>query len=142
MKLALILIALGALTAALIAWFSPAPPRPALIAGLADDGLRAAPCPARTLIEEKSRVAQKAPPMTAFAARLNQLFPPGSPGNRLENRLAREGFAGFTPCANDDSVLGARFLARRWGDPDAFVYWRKDDADRLILIDGHLSATR
>lgn len=140
MKLALVLIALGALTAALIFWLSPAPASPELIAGLIDDGLRAAPCPARSLVEQKARLTQRAAPPSALSTRLNQLFPPGSPANRLETRLARDGFSGLSPCANDDSVLGARFLSRRWGEPDAYVYWRKDDADRLIFVDGHLNA--
>jgi hypothetical protein len=39
-------------------------------------------------------------------------------------------------------VLGARWLARNWGEPDAYVYWRVDPDGALIFLDGHVSRIR
>jgi hypothetical protein len=141
-------VVLGALTAlvALVVlvgqWiFSPSPPHPALIAGLSDDGLRGAPCPARSLYEQDARKKQGVRPPAELGERLKQKFPPGSDASVLAAELAAEKFEKFVPCPNDESVLGARWRSPDWGHPDAYVYWRKDDANRLTFIDGHVSRT-
>ena len=72
---------------------------------------------------------------------MRKLYPLGSDAGRLEARLKGEGFDLYAPCPNDDSVLGARWLSRNWGQPDAYVYWRADDADKLIFLDGYVSKT-
>jgi hypothetical protein len=117
-------------------------PVPALIAGLPDDGLRGAPCPARSLLEQDARRKQGVRPPAALGQALRALFPTGSDAGALEARLKGEGFDLFAPCPNDDSVLGARWLSRNWGQPDAYVYWRTDDADKLTFLDGHVSRTQ
>ncbi|HUO54028.1 MAG TPA: hypothetical protein VMU18_04775 [Rhodoblastus sp.] len=142
MRLAAVLLALAALIGAGVFLFGgSSAPVPALIAGLPDDGLRGAPCPARTLLEQNARRKQGAHPAAALAARLQQLFPTGSDAGPLENRLKTEGFDFFAPCPNDDGVFGARWLSKKWGQPDAFVYWRTDDANKLTFLDGHVSRT-
>jgi hypothetical protein len=116
-------------------------PVPALIAGLPDDGLRGAPCPARSLYEQDARRKQGVRPPAALGEALRKNFPLGSDAGALEARLKQEGFALFAPCPNDESVLGARWLSPNWGQPDAYVYWRADGADKLIFLDGHISKT-
>jgi hypothetical protein len=116
-------------------------PTPALIAGLPDDGLRGAPCPARSLYEQKARLKQGVRPPAALGEILRTRFPLGTDAGPLEARLKSEGFDLFAPCPNDDSVLGARWMSRNWGQPDAYVYWRADDADKLIFLDGYVSKT-
>lgn len=124
-------------------WFFRAQnaPVPALIAGLPDDGLRGAPCPARSLYEQNARRKQGVRPPAALGETLRKNFPLGSNAGALEARLKQDGFALFAPCPNDESVLGARWLSPNWGQPDAYVYWRADDADKLIFLDGHISKT-
>ena len=92
-----------------------AAPTPALIAGLPDDGVRGAPCPARTLHEQNARRKQGVPPPAALGETLRKLYPLGSDAGPLEARLNSEGFDFFAPCPNDDSVLGARWLSRQLG---------------------------
>lgn len=121
---------------------APQAPVPALIAGLPDDGLRGAPCPSRSLYEQDARRKQGVRPPAALGEKLRKLFPSGSDAGALEARLKGEGFDFFAPCPNDESVLGARWLSRNWGQPDAYVYWRIDDADKLTFVDGHISLTR
>jgi hypothetical protein len=139
-RLLAVLVALLALACGVF-WFSCAagPPTPALIAGLPDDGLRGAPCPARSLYEQDARKKQGRRPPAAFGEKLRALFPLGSDAGPLEARLKGEGFDLFAPCPNDESVFGARWLSRNWGQPDAYVYWRADGADKLIFLDGHVS---
>lgn len=114
-------------------------PIPTLIAGLPDDGLRGAPCPARSLYEQDARKKRGVRPPAALGEKLRQLFPLGSDANALEALLKKEGFDLFAPCPNDESVLGARWISRAWGQPDAYVYWRANGADKLIFLDGHVS---
>lgn len=114
---------------------------PALIAGLPDNGVRAAPCPARSILEQNARRKKGVLPPTALGETLRKLYPLGSDAGPLEARLKSEGFDLFAPCPNDDSVLGARWLSRNWGQPDASVYWRTDDAGKLIFLDGAVSKT-
>jgi hypothetical protein len=134
-------LALPALIAGLAYWLlSPSAPQPPLLAGLSDDGLRGAPCPVRSLYEQDARRKHGAQAPSALGERLRQQFPLGSSAAKLRDRLTSEGFAAFTPCANDEEVLGARWLTPRWGAPDAYVYWRADD-DRLTFLDGHVSRT-
>jgi hypothetical protein len=116
-------------------------PVPALIAGLPDDGLRGAPCPSRSLYEQDARRKQGLRPPAALGEALRKNFPLGSDAGPLEARLKQEGFALFAPCPNDEGVLGARWLSPSWGQPDAYVYWRTDGADKLIFVDGHISKT-
>jgi hypothetical protein len=131
--LALILLGLG--------WWAirlPATP-PALIAGMSDEGLRGAPCPARSLDERDERKKHGPQSLSPFAARLQALYPLGAPEAALRNDLVRQGFKLTTPCPNDDSVLGARWRSSSWGEPDAYVYWRVDAHDNLSFVDGHVN---
>jgi hypothetical protein len=138
-RLPFVLIAIAAVIGGAVWLFhAPSVAVPPLIAGLPDDGLRGAPCPARSILEQDARRKQGAPPPAAFGEALRKLFPLGSDAGPLETRLDAEGFGRFTPCPNDDGVFGARWLSRNWGQSDAYVYWRKDDADKLIFLDGHV----
>jgi hypothetical protein len=141
-------VVLGALTALIalvfLVWqwiFSPPPRPPALVAGLADDGLRGAPCPARSLYEQDARKKQGVRPPAQLGERLREKYPPGSDASALAAELEAEHFEKIAPCPNDESVFGARWRSPGWGGPDAYVYWRKDDGDRLTFIDGHVSRT-
>ncbi|MGO9430183.1 hypothetical protein [Rhodoblastus sp.] len=124
-------------------WFfwprSSAPP--ALIEGLSDDGLRGAPCPARSLYEQDARRKQGVRPPAQLGERLRGKFPLGADASALATELAAENFERFVPCPNDESVFGARWLSPNWGHGDAYVYWRTDDNNRLIFLDGHVSRT-
>jgi hypothetical protein len=135
-----LLIAFGALAAvAALFWFVyPRPaPLPDLLRALPFDGMRGAPCPARDLIEQDAQRKQGAKPPAHLGERLRQLYPLGSNADELVQRLQNDGFVRFTPCPNDDSIEGARYLSRDWLNPDAFVYWRRDDKNHLIFLDGH-----
>ncbi|WP_298429041.1 hypothetical protein [Rhodoblastus sp.] len=139
LKRVAVLLALLALAAAGVQLYrSATAPVPALVAGLPDDGLRGAPCPARSILEQNARLKRGAPPPAAFGEKLRRLFPLGSDAGPLEARLKTEGFDFFSPCPNDESVSGARWLSRSWGQPDAYVYWRADEADKLNFLDGHV----
>jgi hypothetical protein len=131
----LALLALGALWALWPARL----PAPALIAGLADEGLRGAPCPARTLYEQDARRKHGPRAASALTVRLQEKFPLASPVADLRKTLEDQGFAPFTPCANDEGVFGLRWLSRDWGAPNAYVYWREDFDGRLSFLDGHVS---
>jgi hypothetical protein len=120
-------------------WFSPARPVPELIAGLADEGFLGAPCPARSIHEQEARKKRGPQAVSAFALRLREKFPMGSPGETLRQALLAQGFETITPCANDENALGARWRGRNWGEPDAFVYWREDIDGKLSFLDGHVS---
>ena len=125
-----------------LGWFIfryPAPSPPALIAGLADEGLVGAPCPARSILEQEARKKRGPQATTAFAQRLRERFALGSPGDALQKTLFAQGFESFAPCANDEGVFGARWRGTTWGDPDAYVYWRLDPDEKLIFLDGHVS---
>ncbi|PPQ39723.1 hypothetical protein SAMN06265338_10414 [Rhodoblastus acidophilus] len=138
MRLALVLI----LVAAALGWWGwsrPVRPAPELIAGLSAEGLSGAPCPARSIYEQDARRKRGPQPSSVFALRLREKFPLGTPGEILRETLTAEGFETVTPCANDDSVLGARWRGRTWGAPDAYVYWRVDLNEKLIFLDGHVS---
>jgi hypothetical protein len=136
------LTALVALVVVVAQWFFSPPYRPpALIAGLSDDGLRGAPCPARSLYEQDARKKQGVRPPAQLGEKLRAEFPLGSNASALAAELAAEKFEKFVPCPNDEGVFGARWRSPDWGHPDAYVYWRKDDADRLTFIDGHVSRT-
>jgi hypothetical protein len=142
--LALVALAVVAGLAALFAlWFfwPHSPPPPPLIAGLSDDGLRGAPCPARSLLEQDARKKQGVRPPAQLGERLRQKFPLGSSSATLEAELAAEHFERFSPCPNDEGVFGARWRSPDWGRPDAYVYWRADDGERLNFLDGHVSRT-
>ncbi len=131
--LGLILLGLG--------WWamrSSAPP-PALIAGMSDEGLRGAPCPARSLQEQDALRKRGPQSLSPFTAKLRARFPLGAPEATLRNELLSQGFELTAPCPNDDSVLGARWRSSSWGEPDAYVYWRVDDHDNLSFLDGHIS---
>jgi hypothetical protein len=130
--------AVAALAALWFLWPASAPP-PALLAGLSDDGLRGAPCPARSLYEQDARKKQGLRPEAGLGRRLRERFPLGSDEKPLAAELDRENFDRFSPCPNDESVFGARWLSPNWGRPDAYVYWRVDDAGRLSFLDGHVS---
>ncbi len=119
----------------------PNSPPPPLIEGLSDDGLRGAPCPARSLYEQDARKKQGVRPPAQLGERLRQKFPLGSDAGALANLLAQQNFETFLPCPNDDSVAGARWRSPDWRHPDAYVYWRADDANRLTFLDGHVSRT-
>jgi len=119
--------------------FWPAAAPPPLIDGLSDDGLRGAPCPARNLYEQNARRKQGVPPPAQLGERLRKKFPLDSDAAALSAELAQENFAFFAPCPNDETVLGARWLSPDWSHADAFVYWRVDDKDRLIFLDGHVN---
>jgi hypothetical protein len=131
------LAALAALAALWLFW--PQSPPPALIEGLSDDGLRGAPCPARTLYEQNERKKQGVRPPAQLGERLRQKFPLGSGSSALAAQLAAENFEKFVPCPNDESVFGARWRSPDWSHPDAYVYWRADEANRLTFLDGHVS---
>ncbi len=75
-------------------WPATAPP-PSLLEGLPDDGLRAAPCPARSLYEQDARKKQGVRPPTGLGQRLRQRFPLGSDARALQQELEREGFVGL-----------------------------------------------
>jgi hypothetical protein len=122
-------------------FFAPSSPPPALIAGLSDDGLRGAPCPARSLYEQDARKKQGVLPPAGLGERLRQKFPLGSSASALAGELAAENFERFVPCPNDESVFGARWRSPDWGHPDAYVYWRAEDGDHLSFLDGHVSRT-
>jgi hypothetical protein len=128
---------LAALAAVWFAWPATAPP-PALIEGLSDDGLRGAPCPARSLYEQDARKKQGVRPEAGLGRRLREKFPLGSDEKLLASELDRENFIRFSPCPNDESVSGARWLSPNWGRPDALVYWRSDEG-KLTFLDGHVS---
>jgi hypothetical protein len=134
-------VALFILGALWLSWPSTntAPP---LLDGLSDDGLQGAPCPARDLYEQKARTNQGARAPAHLGERLRQEFPLGSDAAPLVNLLTKENFTPFAPCPNDESVEGARWLSRSWSLPDAFIYWRVDDRNRLTFLDGHVSRTR
>jgi hypothetical protein len=137
LRAALVLAVAGAV------WFfwPAAVPPPPLLDGLTDDGLRGAPCPARNLYEQNARRKQGVRPPAQLGERLRKIFPLGSAAAPLSAELAQENFAFFAPCPNDESVLGARWLSPDWTHADAFVYWRVDEKDRLIFLDGHVSRT-
>jgi hypothetical protein len=132
--------ALAALAALWSFWPQSAPP-PALIQGLSDDGLRGAPCPARSLYEQDARRKQGVRPPAQLGERLRERFPLGADAGALANELARENFEKFAPCPNDEGVFGARWRSPTWGQPDAYIYWRTDNGDRLTFLDGHISRT-
>jgi hypothetical protein len=136
-RLVLIFAALAALAALWFAWPASAPP--SLISGLADDGLRGAPCPSRSLYEQDARRKQGVRPEAGLGRRLREKFPIGSDEKPFAAELDAQNFARFSPCPNDEGVLGARWLSPNWGKPDAYVYWRVDDAGRLVFLDGHVS---
>ena len=142
MKVAAVLLTLFALVGAAFWLFGASAPTPALIAGLPDDGMRGAPCPAGTIAEEKAWLKHGLPPPAALGRKLRQNFPLGSDAGALEALLTAQGFELFPPCPNDESVVGARWLSRRWGEPDAYVFWRADDAGKLTFLDGQVSRTR
>ena len=119
-------------------WPASASP-PVLLEGLKDDGLRAAPCPARTLYEQDARKKQGVLPQTGLGRRLRERFPLGSEASALRQELAREGFSAWTPCANDEGVFGARWLSQDWGQPDAYIFWRADGGAAITFLDGHVS---
>jgi hypothetical protein len=137
------LAALAGLAAVVALWFfwPHSPPPPPLIAGLSDDGLRGAPCPARSLYEQDARKKQGVLPPAGLGERLRQKFPLGSSASALAGELAAENFERFVPCPNDESVFGARWRSPDWGHPDAYVYWRAEDGDHLSFLDGHVSRT-
>ncbi len=112
-----------------------------MLEGLTDDGLRGAPCPARNLYEQSARKKQGVRPPAQLGERLRKQFPLGSEATPLVNQLTQENFTPFSPCPNDESVLGARWLSPDWSHADAFVYWRVDEKDRLTFLDGHVSRT-
>jgi len=116
-------------------------PPPELIAGLADEGFSGAPCPARSIIELDARKKRGAQVETAFARRLRDRFPLGSPAASLRDNLLAQGFEPIVPCANDEGVFGARWRGKAWGDSDAYVYWRIDPDEKLSFLDGHVSRT-
>jgi hypothetical protein len=134
---ALVLAAAGAVW---LVWPAAAPP-PSLRDGLTDDGLRGAPCPARNLYEQDARKKQGVRPPAQLGERLREKFSLGSDAAPLSAELARENFTSFTPCPNDEGVFGARWLSPDWTHADAFIYWRVDEKDRLIFLDGHVSRT-
>jgi hypothetical protein len=140
-KVAVVLLTLFALVGAAFWLFGASAPPPALIAGLPDDGMRGAPCPASTLQEERALLKRGVPPPAALGAKLRQNFPLGSDAGALSALLTAQGFKLFPPCPNDDSVFGARWISRRWGEPDAYVFWRADDAGKLTFLDGQVSRT-
>jgi hypothetical protein len=112
-----------------------------VLEGLHDDGLRGAPCPARSLYEQDARRKLGVRPPAGLGERLRQKFPLGSDAGVLSALLAAQNFETFVPCPNDDSVFGARWLSPDWRHGDAFVYWRADDNNRLIFLDGHVSSS-
>jgi len=140
MRLAVIL---GLILAGLFWWSfrAPALPPPALISGLADEGFSGAPCPARSLYEQDARRKRGPQQPSALAERLRQEFPLDSPGSDLRKTLTAQGFELFAPCANDEGVFGARWRAKSWDEPDAYVYWREDFGGRLSFLDGHVGRT-
>ena len=132
------LAVLAALAALWFVWPASAPP-PALLAGLSDDGLRGAPCPARSLYEQDARRKQGVRAEAGLGRRLREKYPLGSDEKPFVAELDAQNFALFSPCPNDESVLGARWLSPSWGKPDAYVYWRVDAANKLTFLDGHVS---
>jgi hypothetical protein len=128
----------AALAALWFVWPTSAPP-PALILGLSDDGLRGAPCPARSLYEQDARRKRGLRAEAGLGRRLREKYPLGSDEKPFVAELDAQNFARFSPCPNDESVLGARWLSPSWGKPDAYVYWRVDAADKLTFLDGHVS---
>lgn len=136
-------ILFAAVSALVLGWvFWPAPtPTPALIAGLADDGLRGAPCPARSLQEQAERRKHGAQKPAGLGARLREKFPLGSDEAALRNALTMDNFSFFSPCPNDLDVSGARWRSPDWERPDAYVYWRSDANNRLEFLDGHVNRT-
>lgn len=136
-------VVLGLILAGLFWWIfhAPAASPPALISGLADEGFSGAPCPARSVYEQDARRKRGPQKPSAFTERLRQKFPLGSPGDALRKTLSGQGFEPFSPCANDDGVLGARWRGKTWGEPDAYVYWREDFGGRLSFVDGHVGRT-
>jgi len=131
-------VAALAVVASLFWAFYPRPaPLPNLLRGLPFDGMRGAPCPARDIVEQEAQKKQGPKPPAHLGERLRHLYPLGSNADMLVTRLQDDGFVRFAPCPNDDSVLGARYLSRDWLNPDAFVYWRIDDNNNLIFLDGH-----
>jgi hypothetical protein len=101
--------------------------------------LRGAPCPARNLQEQAARRKHGATPPTALGLRLREKFPLGSDVAPLQNLLTQEQFSFFSPCPNDEDVLGARWRSPDWERPDAYIYWRVDEKNRLTFLDGHVS---
>jgi hypothetical protein len=135
-----VLLWVAAMACGLLAWaFWPKSAPPALIAGLTDEGLRPAPCPARSLADMRERGKEGVPPPTAFGKRLRRKFPLGSDAGALRALLAREQFAFVSPCGDDADVFGARWLSPRWDEPNAYVYWRVDENGRLTFLDGTVS---
>ncbi|MBB4196372.1 hypothetical protein CCR94_15060 [Rhodoblastus sphagnicola] len=134
-------VVLGLIFSALGWWLlhQPVRPAPALIAGLASEGYAGAPCPARSLYEQDARKKRGPRADSAFAMRLREEFPLGSPSAALRDALSRQGFELFSPCANDENALGARWRGKNWGEPDAYVYWRIDPDEKLIFLDGHVT---
>jgi hypothetical protein len=124
------------------AFWPSADTAPPLLEGLEDDGLQGAPCPARDLYEQKARTSQGARAASHLGERLRQQFQMGSDAAPLVNLLTVQHFTPFAPCPNDDGVSGARWLSRSWSGPDAFVYWRVDDRNRLTFLDGHVTRPR
>jgi hypothetical protein len=137
---AIFAFAFAVLAALWVFWPSAAPP--SLIEGLADDGLRGAPCPARSLYEQDARRKQGVRPPAQLGERLRQKFPLGSDAGALSSQLTLENFQNFVPCPNDEGVYGARWLSPDWAHGDAYVYWRADDRNRLVFLDGHISRTK
>ncbi len=132
-------VVLGLILLGLGFWaFSGAAAPPALIAGFADEGFAGAPCPSRSLYEQSERRKHGARPPTAFGQKLQALYPLGQPAATLRDDLLRQGFEIVAPCANDESAEGARWRASKWGEPDAYVYWRADAQEKLIFVDGHV----
>jgi hypothetical protein len=134
-----IAVVLGLILAGLWWFHAPARPAPDLIAGLAAEGFSGAPCPARSIHEQEARRKRGPQAASAFALRLREKHPMGSPGEALQKTLLAQGFETITPCANDETALGARWRGRNWGEPDAYVYWREDIDGKLSFLDGHVS---
>jgi hypothetical protein len=139
----LVVLLLGSVAAAAALWsLWPDAAPPPLIAGLSDDGLRGAPCPARSLYEQDARKKQGVRPPAGLGERLRTHFPLGSDAGALSSLLILQNFQDFAPCPNDEGVYGARWLSPDWAHGDAYVYWRVDDRNRIIFLDGHISRTK
>ncbi len=63
------------------------------------------------------------------------------PPPRSQRSLRRKISFSLRPVPTTRVSLSPRWLSPDWTHADAFVYWRVDEKDRLIFLDGHVSRT-
>lgn len=143
-----LLVLLIGLKAIAIVTAVPEPPLPPLLQGLPSVSGYTTVCPPATEQEAASRHRfgydrELIAWTPELGRRLEREFPPGSNAKHLAERLQELGFVTIGPCRGDSTVRAAMFrqhggfLFRPGGlSMTATIWWKVDDADRLIWAKG------